>query len=151
VRVVVQRVRSASVRVAGEEVAAMGEGLLALVGVARGDGPAEARELARKLLGLRVFEDEAGRMNRGLLEVGGTLGIVSQFTLLADASKGRRPSFAAAAPPEVAEPLVEELAAEARRAGAPVVTGRFRARMDVALVNAGPVTLILDTRTPAPS
>jgi D-tyrosyl-tRNA(Tyr) deacylase len=123
----------------------MAGGLLALVGVARGDGPEAARELARKLVELRVFEDEAGRMNRGLLEVGGTLGIVSQFTLLGDARKGRRPSWQDAAAPELAEPLIDALAEEARRAGAPVVCGRFRARMEVELVNAGPVTLLLDT------
>ena len=140
-----QRVRSARVRVGGETVAEMESGLLALVGVARGDGPEEARELARRLVLLRVFEDEAGRMNRGLLEAGGTLGIVSQFTLLGDARKGRRPSWQDAAAPEVAEPLIEALAEEARRAGAPVVCGRFRARMEVELVNLGPVTLLLDT------
>jgi D-tyrosyl-tRNA(Tyr) deacylase len=94
---------------------------------------------------LRVFPDEAGRMNRSLLETGGTLGVVSQFTLLGDARKGRRPSYAAAAPPEVAEPLVEELARCARDHGVPVVSGRFRAVMDVHLVNRGPVTLLLDT------
>jgi D-tyrosyl-tRNA(Tyr) deacylase len=144
-RAVVQRVLSARVRVGAETVAEMTGGLLALVGVARGDGPDEARELARKLVELRVFEDEAGRMNRGLLEVGGTLGIVSQFTLLGDARKGRRPSWQDAAPPERAEPLIDALAEEARRAGAPVVCGRFRARMELELVNAGPVTLLLDT------
>jgi D-tyrosyl-tRNA(Tyr) deacylase len=144
-RAVVQRVRSARVRVGAETVAEMTSGLLALVGVARGDGPEEARELARKLVELRVFEDEAGRMNRGLLEVGGTLGIVSQFTLLGDARRGRRPSWQEAAAPEVAEPLIDALAEEARRAGASVVCGRFRARMEVELVNAGPVTLLLDT------
>jgi D-tyrosyl-tRNA(Tyr) deacylase len=131
--------------VADETVAEMGGGLLALVGVARGDGPEQARELARKLVHLRVFEDADGRMNRGLLETGGTLGVVSQFTLLGDARQGRRPSFVDAAPAEEAEPLVEALAEEARRAGAPVVTGRFRTRMEVELVNAGPVTLLLDT------
>lgn len=140
-----QRVRSARVRVDGETVAEMAAGLLALVGVARGDGPEQARELARKLVELRVFEDDAGRMNRGLLEVGGTLGIVSQFTLLGDARKGRRPSWQDAAAPELAEPLLEALAEEARRVGAPVVCGRFRARMEVELVNLGPVTLLLDT------
>jgi D-tyrosyl-tRNA(Tyr) deacylase len=144
-RAVVQRVLSARVRVGAETVAEMAGGLLALVGVARGDGLEQARELARKLVELRVFEDEAGRMNRGLLEVGGTLGIVSQFTLLGDARKGRRPSWQDAAAPEVAEPLLDALAEEARRAGAPVVCGRFRARMEVELVNAGPVTLLLDT------
>jgi D-aminoacyl-tRNA deacylase len=145
VRAVVQRVRSASVRVEGELVASMDAGLLALVGVARGDGPEAARELARKLVHLRVFADAEGRMNRDLLEAGGTLGVVSQFTLLGDARKGRRPSWTEAAPPGLAEPLVEEVAAEARRAGVAVVTGRFRAAMELALVNDGPVTILLDT------
>jgi D-tyrosyl-tRNA(Tyr) deacylase len=145
VRAVVQRVGSARVRVGGETVAEMGGGLLALVGVARGDGPPQADELAAKLVGLRVFEDDAGRMNRSLLEVGGTLGVVSQFTLLADARRGRRPSFGEAAPPEQAEPLVEGVVRAARAAGAPVVTGRFRARMELELVNLGPVTVLLDT------
>lgn len=140
-----QRVRSARVRVGEETVAEMAGGLLALVGVARGDGPEQARELARKLVELRVFEDGEGRMNRGLLEAGGTLGIVSQFTLLGDARKGRRPSWQDAAAPELAEPLIQAVAEEARRAGAPVVCGRFRARMEVELVNSGPVTLLLDT------
>jgi D-aminoacyl-tRNA deacylase len=144
-RAVVQRVREARVRVAGETVAEMGDGLLALVGVAAGDGPEAARALARKIVNLRVLPDADGRMNRSLLDAGGTLGVVSQFTLLGDAREGRRPSWAAAAAPEVAEPLVDEVAAEARRAGVAVVTGRFRAHMDVELVNVGPVTLLLDT------
>jgi D-tyrosyl-tRNA(Tyr) deacylase len=145
-RAVVQRVREARVTVGGELVAAMGQGLLALIGVARDDGPDDAAALADKLAHLRVFEDADGRMNRSLLEVGGTLGVVSQFTLLADVRRGRRPSFVDAATPEQAQPLVEAVASRARDAGVPVVTGRFRARMDVALVNAGPVTLLLDTR-----
>ena len=123
----------------------MDAGLLALVGVARGDGPEAARELARKLVHLRVFADAEGRMNRDLLEAGGTLGVVAQFTLLGDARQGRRPSWTEAAPPGLAEPLVEEVAAEARRAGVAVVTGRFRAAMELALVNDGPVTILLDT------
>jgi D-tyrosyl-tRNA(Tyr) deacylase len=139
-------VREARVTVAGEVVAAMGEGLLALVGVARSDGPEDAAALAEKLAHLRVFEDAAGRMNRSLLETGGTLGVVSQFTLLGDARRGRRPSWVEAAPPEYAEPLVEAVVNRARTVGVPVVTGRFRARMDVTLVNAGPVTVMLDTR-----
>jgi D-tyrosyl-tRNA(Tyr) deacylase len=145
-RAVVQRVSEARITVAGERVAEMGAGLLALVGVARGDGPADAAALAEKLVHLRVFEDAEGRMNRSLLETGGTLGVVSQFTLLGDVRRGRRPSFVEAAPPEQAEPVVEALASRARAAGVPVVTGRFRARMEVALVNAGPVTVMLDTR-----
>ena len=140
-----QRVTRAEVRVAGETVMSMGAGLLALVGVARDDGPEQARALAGKLVHLRVFADAAGRMNRALVETAGTLGVVSQFTLLADTRKGRRPSFGAAAPPEEAEPLIERVAETARAAGAPVVTGRFRAHMAVELVNDGPVTLLVDT------
>jgi len=146
VRAVVQRVRSARVTVAGEEVGRMGEGLLALVGVGREDTAAEAEVLAGKLVHLRVFDDEQQRMNRSLLEAGGTLGVVSQFTLLGDARQGRRPSYARAAPAEQAEPLVETLIARARSLGVGVVSGRFRARMDVELVNVGPVTILLDTR-----
>jgi D-tyrosyl-tRNA(Tyr) deacylase len=145
VRAVVQRVRSARITVAGEEVAAMGAGLLALVGVGGGDGEADARELARKLVHLRIFEDDAGRMNRSLCETGGVLGIVSQFTLYGDARQGRRPSFTAAAPAEEAAPLIEAVAEAARGLGVRVVCGRFQAMMDVALVNAGPVTILLDT------
>lgn len=145
-RAVVQRVERATVRVGDEVVADMGAGLLALVGVARDDAPADAEELARKLVHLRVFEDEAGRMNRSLLDAGLVLGVVSQFTLLADCRKGRRPSFGEAADPDVAAPLVEAVVAHARTLGATVVTGRFRAEMAVELVNAGPVTLLLDTR-----
>jgi D-aminoacyl-tRNA deacylase len=145
---VVQRVTCARVRVADECVAEMGAGLLALVGVGRTDDAAHARELARKLVHLRILEDEAGRMSRSLVETGGTLGLVSQFTLYGDARKGRRPSWLDAAPPELAEPLLEAVAAAAREHGVPVVTGRFRAQMDVELVNSGPVTLILDTAKP---
>jgi len=142
---VVQRVSQASVDVGGERVAEMGPGLLVLVGVAQGDDERAAAELAKKICGLRIFEDDAGKMNLSLEESGGTLGLVSQFTLLADARKGRRPSFGAAAPPERAEPLFERVVAEARAIGVPVVTGRFRAMMQVSLVNEGPVTILLDT------
>jgi len=144
-RAVVQRVRSARVAVATEEACRMGEGLLALVGVGRDDTPAQAEELARRLVHLRVFADENGRMNRSLLEAGGTLGVVSQFTLFGDARQGRRPSYARAAPAEQAEPLIEVLIEAARGLGVAVVTGRFRAMMDVSLVNTGPVTILLDT------
>lgn len=137
--------REAQVTVEGEQVARMGPGLLALVAAGRDDTPQSARELARRLVELRVFPDEAGRMNRSLLEVGGTLGVVSNFTVFGDARHGRRPSFADAAPAEAAEPLIEALNQAARALGAPVVTGRFRAMMEVALVNDGPVTLLLDT------
>lgn len=123
----------------------MGEGLLALVGVGRDDGAKQAEELARKLIELRVFADDEGRMNRSLLETGGTLGVVSQFTLFGDVRRGRRPSYTEAAPPEQAEPLLEALVAAARAADVPVITGRFRAMMRVELVNAGPVTILVDT------
>jgi len=145
VRAVAQRVREAAVHVGGEEVARMREGLLALVGVAVDDTPADAAELARKLVGLRVFADADGRMNRSLLDTGGTLGVVSQFTLLGDARQGRRPSYVRAAPADRAAPLLEAVLEAARAAGVPVVAGRFQAAMDVSLVNAGPVTILLDT------
>ena len=145
-RAVAQRVREAAVQVGGEEVARMREGLLALVGVAIQDTEDVALELARKLVGLRVFPDADGRMNRSLLDTGGTLGVVSQFTLLGDVRQGRRPSYTNAAPAERAAPLIDALLDAAREAGVPVVSGRFQATMDVSLVNAGPVTILLDTR-----
>jgi D-tyrosyl-tRNA(Tyr) deacylase len=131
--------------VGDETVARLEQGLLALVGVGRGDGADAAAELARRIVGLRVFEDAEGRMNRSLLEVGGALGVVSQFTLYGDARRGRRPSFAEAAAPAEAALLIETLVASARGLGARVVTGRFQARMQVELVNEGPVTILLDT------
>jgi D-tyrosyl-tRNA(Tyr) deacylase len=145
VRAVAQRVSSASVSVEGREIARMGAGLLALVGVGRGDEEAQARDLARRLVELRIFPDALGRMNRSLLEAGGTLGVVSQFTLYGDARHGRRPTYAAAAESARAEPLLGALVEAARALGAPVVTGRFGAAMEVALVNQGPVTILLDT------
>lgn len=144
-RAVAQRVREASIRAAGREVASMGTGLLALVGVGRADRMTDAVEMARKLVELRVFADAEGRMNRSLLEVAGTLGIVSQFTLFGDVRRGRRPAFTGAAAAEPAEALVEAVVAAARERGATVVTGRFRAQMEVCLVNDGPVTILLDT------
>ena len=145
-RAVLQRVRSASVTVDDACIASMDGGILALVGVGHEDGPEDAEDLARKIVHLRIFADEEGRMNRSLLETGGTLGVVSQFTLFGDARKGRRPSYVEAARPESAAPLVEAVAAAARELGVRVVTGRFRASMEVALVNDGPVTILLDTR-----
>jgi D-tyrosyl-tRNA(Tyr) deacylase len=144
-RAVVQRVSRARVRVGEETIAEMGGGLLALVGVARGDDEASADELARKLVGLRVFEDDTGRMNRSLLDCSLALGVVSQFTLLGDVRKGRRPSFGAAADPQTAEPLLTRMVEQARSLGVTVVTGRFRAAMELELVNDGPVTLLIDT------
>jgi D-tyrosyl-tRNA(Tyr) deacylase len=145
VRAVAQRVRRARVSVGDEVVGEMGAGLLALVGVGVADGEADADELARKLVQLRVFEDEQGRMNHSLVDIGGTLGVVSQFTLFGDTRKGRRPSFGAAAPPALAEPLVARVIEAARSYGVTTVSGRFGAHMEVELLNDGPVTLWLDT------
>jgi D-tyrosyl-tRNA(Tyr) deacylase len=145
-RAVVQRVSRAEIRVEAEVTGRMDRGLLALIGIARGDTPEDVRQMGEKLAHLRVFPDDEGRMNRSLLEVGGTLGVVSQFTLLGDCRKGRRPSYVDAAPPEEAEPLIELLVETVRQLGVPVVTGRFRAKMDVHLSNEGPVTLLIDTR-----
>lgn len=144
-RAVVQRVARARITVGDEEVLRMGEGLLAFVGVGRSDTAAAAVELARRIVHLRIFEDVEQRMNRSLLETGGTLGVVSQFTLLGDARQGRRPFFGEAMPGEQAAPLIEAVAEASRALGAAVVCGRFGARMQVELVNAGPVTLLLDT------
>ncbi|NUQ36560.1 MAG: D-tyrosyl-tRNA(Tyr) deacylase [Caldilineales bacterium] len=143
-RAVIQRVSQAAVTVDGEVVAAIDRGFLVLLGITHSDTPAQAEWLARKIVGLRLFEDAQGLTNLGLEDVGGALLVVSQFTLYADAAKGRRPSFIAAAPPGQAEPLVERFVAAARAAGARVATGVFRAHMQVALVNDGPVTLILE-------
>ena len=123
----------------------MGEGLVALVGVGVRDASSDAADLARRIVHLRIFEDESERMNRSLIDVGGTLAIVSQFTLLGDARKGRRPSYVGAAGAEFAAPLLESVEAFAREQGVTVVTGRFQARMNVSLVNAGPVTILMDT------
>ena len=144
-RVVVQRVSGASVTVDGQTVASIDHGLLALVGVAQEDGEEEALRLARKCAELRVFSDAAGKLHLSLLDVGGEALVVSQFTLLADTRRGRRPSFVGAAPPESAEPLVEAFARAMREAGVPTQTGRFGAKMTVELVNEGPVTIVLDS------
>jgi D-tyrosyl-tRNA(Tyr) deacylase len=141
---VVQRVQRARVTVDGEEVGAIGPGLCVLVGVTHDDTGAEARKLAARIWGLRIFDDDAGVMNRAAADVGGEVLLVSQFTLYGDTSRGRRPSWIAAARPEVAEPLVDEVVAALRELGAPVATGRFRADMAVELVNDGPVTLVLE-------
>ena len=144
-RAVVQRVRSASVDVDGERVAAIGQGLLALVGVRGEDTEAEARQVAAKIVNLRIFSDEAGKMNLSALDLGLAGLIVSQFTLYGDVRKGRRPSFVTAAPPDVAAPLVDLVAAECRDAGLEVGVGVFGAEMQVSLVNDGPVTIWIDT------
>jgi D-aminoacyl-tRNA deacylase len=145
-RAVVQRVSQASVTVEGEVVGAIERGLLVLLGVERDDRADDARQLADKIVQLRIFEDDAGKMNRSLADVGGGLLAVSQFTLLGDCRQGRRPSFIAAAAPELAEELYQVFIAAVGAQGIPVATGRFRAQMDVALVNDGPVTLLLDSR-----
>jgi D-tyrosyl-tRNA(Tyr) deacylase len=144
-RAVLQRVTRAAVTVDGETVGAIGPGLVVLLGVAQGDGPDEARRLATKIAELRIFADEEGRFNRFLLEAGGAALVVSQFTLLADVRKGRRPSFTDAAAPEEASQLVDAFAQALRDVGVPVQTGRFGAHMLVELENDGPVTIVLDT------
>jgi D-tyrosyl-tRNA(Tyr) deacylase len=146
VRAVVQRVREASVRVDGAVVGGIGPGLVVLLGVGTGDGERDAEYLADKVLHLRVFGDDAGQMNRSVLDVGGGLLVVSQFTLLGDARRGRRPSYVDAAAPEEASRLYAHFVERLRRSGLPVATGVFRAMMDVALVNDGPVTILLDSR-----
>jgi D-aminoacyl-tRNA deacylase len=143
-RLIVQRVSSAAVRVDGATVGSIGPGLLVFAGVERGDTPAAAHAAADKLAGLRAFDDAAGKMNLDVAAVGGSFLVVSQFTLAGSVARGRRPSFDRAAPPEEAEPLVDLLVARLRDKGFTVATGRFRARMQVALVNEGPVTLIAD-------
>ena len=143
-RSVVQRVTRASVTVDGDVIGSIGAGLLALVGVTHDDGPDEAAKLAGKLANLRILDDDEGVMNRSVLETGGEVLVVSQFTLYGDTVKGRRPSWIAAARPEHAEPLVNAVVAELGRLGVPVATGRFRAEMAVELVNDGPVTVLLE-------
>jgi D-tyrosyl-tRNA(Tyr) deacylase len=146
-RVVIQRVRQAAVTVDEETVASIGRGLVALVGVAEGDGEEEALRLARKCAEMRIFADAEGKFNLSLLDVGGEALVVSQFTLLADVRRGRRPSFVGAAAPETAEPLVEAFAQAMGEAGVPTQTGRFGAMMAVELVNDGPVTIVVDSET----
>jgi D-aminoacyl-tRNA deacylase len=145
-RAVVQRVTRASVRVGDELVGSIEHGLVALVGVASDDTEADAETLAEKLVGLRIFEDDAGKMNLDVKEVAGALLCVSQFTLLGDTRKGRRPSFAAAMAPDGARGLFERFCEACRKRGIVVETGRFRASMLVELANDGPVTLLIDTR-----
>jgi D-tyrosyl-tRNA(Tyr) deacylase len=145
-RAVVQRVSSASVSVSGETVSSIGKGLLVLLGVGKEDAEADLDYLAEKVIGLRVFEDEAGKMNRSVLEAGGALLVVSQFTLYGDARKGRRPSFTDAMEPGRANELYQAFCVRCRALGAQVGEGVFRADMKVALVNDGPVTLLLDSK-----
>lgn len=143
-RAVVQRVSKASVGVEGDVVGAIGRGVVVLVGVTHDDEEEQAEWLARKIAGLRIFEDSAGKMNAGLLDVDGAALVISQFTLYADVRKGRRPGFTDAAPPEVAEPLVEHFAQALREQGVPVETGVFGAHMLVEIHNDGPVTILLE-------
>ena len=144
-RAVVQRVSRSSVTVDGEVVGAVDRGVMVLLGVAHGDGEEQARWLASKIAGLRIFEDAEGKMNRSLLDVGGGALVISQFTLYGDCRKGRRPSFSTAARPEIAEPLVEQFADYLRQEGVqPVESGVFGAYMQVEIHNDGPVTLILE-------
>lgn len=145
-RAVVQRVSSASVTVAGETVGQIDAGLVVLLGVGHGDTADESQQLAAKIVELRIFGDDEGKMNRSLADVGGAMLVVSQFTLFGDCRKGRRPSFIEAAPPELAERLYEDFVAAVALFGIKVATGRFRQHMDVALVNDGPVTLLLDSQ-----
>jgi D-aminoacyl-tRNA deacylase len=145
-RAVLQRVKEASVRIEGALAGRIGRGLLVLLGVGQGDSEADAEYLAEKTLNLRIFADEAGQMNRSVLDVRGGILVVSQFTLYGDARKGRRPGYSDAAAPEEASRLYERFVARLRPSGLAVETGVFRAMMDVALVNEGPVTLLLDSR-----
>jgi D-tyrosyl-tRNA(Tyr) deacylase len=146
VRAVVQRVARSQVTVAGEVTGSIERGLLVLLGVAEGDEPADAEYLAQRIAGLRIFEDGQGKMNLALAEVGGRMLVVSQFTLLGDCRKGRRPSFDQAARPEAADRLYRHFVAQVERQGIEVATGRFQEHMLVELVNDGPVTLLVDSR-----
>ena len=145
-RAVLQRVSSARVSVDGREVGCIGQGLVALVGVGKGDGESDTEYVVNKIRDLRIFEDAAGKMNLSLSDVGGAVLVVSQFTLYGDCRRGRRPSFAAAAPPEVARRHYDALVERLRASGLTVETGQFQAMMAVELVNDGPVTIVLDSR-----
>ena len=144
-KAVLQRVNSASVRVGGEVVGAIERGILVLLGVERGDGAAEVEWMARKAAELRIFDDADGKMNLSVEDIHGSALVVSQFTICADCRKGRRPGFDHAAAPGLAEKLYDDFVAALKRRGLPVETGRFAAMMDVALVNSGPVTFVLET------
>ena|SRR5436190_4550952 len=147
-RAVVQRVASARVVVEGSIAGQIGAGLCVLLGVARDDGVAETDRLARRVARLRIFPDEEGRFDKSVLDVDGAVLVVSQFTLIADTAKGNRPSFSDAAPPEESEPLYERFCEALRELGVAVETGVFGARMQVELVNDGPVTVVLETSRP---
>ena len=143
-RVILQRVNNSRVTVEGEPIAEIGLGVVILLGIGHGDGEEQARYLANKIANLRIFEDQAGKINRSLLEVGGEAIVVSQFTLYADTRKGRRPSFTDAAPPETASPLVERFAQLLVEQGVPTQTGEFGAHMLVEIANDGPVTIWME-------
>lgn len=145
-RAVIQRVKEASVHVGGVEVGAIGPGLLVFLGVDQDDSPSDVKYMAQKIPTLRIFNDAAGKFNVSLEEMGGSVLLVSQFTLHGDCRKGRRPSFVAAARPEKAIPLYEAVAEQLRAQDIAVATGQFGAHMDVALINDGPVTMLLDSR-----
>ena len=145
-RAVIQRVTRASVTVEGETVGAIGAGLLVLLGIASDDTAQDIAYLAEKVAALRICEDDAGRMNLSVVETGGGVLVVSQFTLYGDARRGRRPSWSDAAPPEIAEPLYEQFVAALRKHAPNIATGTFRAMMQVELINDGPVTILLDSR-----
>jgi D-aminoacyl-tRNA deacylase len=145
-RALLQRVIEASVEADDQVIGRIDRGVVTLLGVAVGDGPPDSQYLAEKILHLRIFDDGQGKLNHSLANTGGACLLVSQFTLLADTTRGRRPDFLAAAQPEVAVPLIQEVAERLRGGGVPVVEGRFGARMLVRLANDGPVTIILDSR-----
>jgi D-tyrosyl-tRNA(Tyr) deacylase len=145
-KAVVQRVKGASVTVDGEEISRIGRGLAVLLGVGKDDGAKDVNYLAEKIANLRIFEDDAGKMNLSVMDIGGEALVVSQFTLLGDCRKGRRPGFDKAAAPDVAEVLYNEFVSMLAACGVPTKTGRFQARMLFSMDNDGPVTLILDTR-----
>ncbi len=145
-RAVIQRVTRASVEVEGRTIGWIDKGLLVLVGVEQGDGAQDVRYIAEKTVGLRIFEDADGKMNRNVLQVGGRLLVISQFTLLGDVRRGKRPSFTSAAPPDVARPIYTSLCSSMRSLGATVEEGIFQADMQIELVNDGPVTILLDSR-----
>lgn len=144
-RAVVQRVTRAAVRVEGETVADIGPGVLVLVGVATNDTERDAAFVAEKVANLRIFPDEEGKMNRSVIDAGGSALVVSQFTLYGDVRKGRRPAFTGAAPPDVAEPLVMSMAARLEALSVPTWTGQFGAHMEVEIVNYGPVTILVES------
>jgi D-tyrosyl-tRNA(Tyr) deacylase len=143
-RVIIQRVKHGPVSIEGRAAAEIGTGVVILLGIGMEDGEEQARYLVEKIANLRIFEDEAGKMNRSLLDIGGAAIVVSQFTLYADTRKGRRPSFTDAAPPEIASPLVDRFAALLRQQGVPTQTGEFGAHMLVEIANDGPVTIYME-------